>query len=128
MTGTGCNGAAIDGDDEDRTTRVYAYEVRDADDDERDAWLEAVEDLPVTHVIRYQPSFAIRVKLPPWVDPDAWLAEASMGWNFELCDGGEAWTEPGGYAWLEIENCGSTQAIVAADDALHVVEGSGTAA
>jgi hypothetical protein len=96
--------------------RAYDYEFRPADDDERDRWLEDTEGAPVTHVVRYQPSFVLRVKLPPWVNPDAWLAEASMGWNDELADSGECWTEPGGYAWLEIDNDGSSQVIVEVGD------------
>lgn len=108
--------AQDEADDTAGARRVYPYEYRDADDDERDAWLDAAEELPITHVLRYEPSFTIRVKLPPRVDPDAWLAEASLGWNAELCDGGEAWSEPGGYAWLEIENTGSTQTIVGLDE------------
>jgi hypothetical protein len=70
----------------------------------------------VTHVVQYQPCFTIRVKLPPWVDPEAWLTEASIGWNHELTDAGEAWTEPGGHAWLEISHEGSSQVIVDAND------------
>ncbi|MCA1832585.1 MAG: hypothetical protein LC750_07610 [Actinobacteria bacterium] len=94
---------------------TYEYEVHDPGEAVRDEWCETVEELPVTHVVRYQPCFRIEVKLPPWVDPDAWLAEASMGWNDWLCDAGEAWTEPGGYAWMEIVNEGSSQGIVDRD-------------
>jgi hypothetical protein len=103
---------AVDGGHGGSPRIEYVYEARPADDDERDRWLEDAEHLPFTHVVRFQPCFTIRVKLPPWVDADAWLAEASIGWNGELTDAGEHWTEPGGYAWLEIDNDGSSQGIV----------------
>lgn len=109
--------------------REFAYEARPADNDERDRWLAQVEDLPVTHVVQYQPCFTIQVKLPRWVDADAWLAEASMGWNDELTDAGEGWTEPGGYAWLEIDNDGSSQVIVEVDESVGSdLDGAATAA
>jgi hypothetical protein len=94
-----------------RGFRAYDYEVRDTDDAERDAWLEGAAGLAFTHSVRYQPCFTIRVKLPPWVDPHTSLAEASAGWNDELCAAGEPWTEPGGYAWLDVTHAGSTQTI-----------------
>jgi hypothetical protein len=89
----------------------FDYDVRDAPEAEREEWVDGAEDAPHTHIVRYHPSFELLVKLPPWVEPDEWLAAASMGWNELLAEAGEAWTEPGGYAFLEIDLHGSTQSI-----------------
>ena len=85
---------------------------------DQDTWCETVADLGVTHVVHYRPEFQLKVKLPPWVDPDAWLAQASLGWNDWFGDVGEHWTEPGGIAWVEVDCTGSMQDIdeAGADD------------
>lgn len=87
--------------------REYDYEVRDASESERDEWVDAVESLPYTHTVQYRPVFRLRVKLPPWVDAEAWLTEATGGWDEELPLAGESWSQPGGYAWIEVECLGS---------------------
>jgi hypothetical protein len=76
---------------------------------------EAEDWKTTTHTVVYRPEFRIKVHVPPWVtDVDEWLGQAATGWNDDLTDPGERWTEGAADVGIvEIANEGSAQYVEA---------------
>lgn len=77
-------------------------------------WLESLDDdAPPTHEIVWEPTFRVRLALPPWADPEETLARLTAHWSDEdLGEGFELYGPEAPPAWvLAFVNERSSQSI-----------------